>query len=212
MPHATHPLPEHGAPAAPSIRLLLWQVQSPINLGMILRIAETFAAPVHVFDPSDALGDPQRRETIGDFACGALERRPPQAVAGQAQLRELRGPGRLVATTIDGAVPLTDFTWRAGDLVAIGNEYDGLPAELVAAADVRLCIPLPDVHVPKPKSRSPIDPARAAGVSREGRPNLNAAMATAIIAYDAYCKLHGAAAAGRPAGRGLRAAMARLLG
>lgn len=171
----------------PSLRLLLWQLQSPINVGMILRLAETFRAPVHAYDPAGVLTDGARRDTVSDFACGALERNPPKAVAGIGALGGLRSGRRLIATTIEpGAVPLTGFTWRAGDLVAIGNEYDGLPAELTAHADVRLWIPLPDGYVPKPRAHAPIDPLRAESVARDGTPNLNAAMATAIIVYDAY--------------------------
>lgn len=174
----------------PAIGLLLWRLQSAINVGMILRLAETFQARVYAYDLAGLLADRARRDTISDFACGALERHPPETVAGVEALTSLRRGRRLIATTIEpGAIPMTDFTWRAGDLVAIGNEYDGLPSAIVSSADVRLWIPLPVVPVPKPKARSPIDPERARGVAREGTPNLNAAMATAIIVYDAYRQL-----------------------
>jgi tRNA (cytidine/uridine-2'-O-)-methyltransferase len=179
-----------GGKEVPSPGLLLWQLQSPINVGMILRLAETFRAPVYVYDPAGVLSDGARRDTVSDFACGALERHPPEAVTGIGALAGLRRGRRLIATTIEpGAVPLTEFTWRAGDLVAIGNEYDGLPAAVTADADARLWIPLPDVYVPKPRAHAPIDPLRAEGVARDGTPNLNAAMATAIIVYDAYRQL-----------------------
>jgi tRNA G18 (ribose-2'-O)-methylase SpoU len=163
---------------------------------MILRVAETFAARVSVYDPTGVFGDATRRSTISDFACGALQRHPPRRVASLEGIVALRKGCRLIATTIEaGAVSLTDFVWRQGDLVAIGNEYDGLPEELVLKADVRLCIPLPDIPVPKPRSHTPIDPTRDHSVAREGTPNLNAAMATGIILYDAYRRLTAANAA-----------------
>ncbi len=42
------------------------------------------------------------------------------------------------------------------------------------------------VWTPKPRSISPIDPARVAPVTRDGEPNLNVAVAGAIICYAAY--------------------------
>jgi len=93
----------------------------------------------------------------------------------------------LVATTITSdTVALPDFAWQQGDVVALGNEYDGLPAELVRDAAVRLRIPMPDGYAPKPLSRHPIDPSRTAPVTRQGKPSLNVAVSAGIIAYSAY--------------------------
>ena len=55
--------------------LLLVDLRSPINFGMCLRLAETFAMDVLVFDPSGLTADTGKRQTISDFACGALERK-----------------------------------------------------------------------------------------------------------------------------------------
>jgi tRNA G18 (ribose-2'-O)-methylase SpoU len=167
--------------------LLLYDLRSPINIGMILRLAETFQLQVSIFDPAHVLRDEARLRTISDFACGALQRRPPRMLAGAVQLRQLRRGVRLIATTIEGkASALPEFEWQNTDVLVLGNEYDGLPADLVASAEARLHIPMPDGYVPKPKSLAPIDPTRVAPVANDAKPNLNVAVAAGILCYTRY--------------------------
>jgi tRNA G18 (ribose-2'-O)-methylase SpoU len=164
------------------IRLLLWDIRSPINFGMLLRVAETYRAPIAAFGTEHSLS-----ATARDFACGALERVGYTEIENVAGLRTWQGKSRLVATSIErGSESLPDFHFVPGDVIALGNEYDGLPAELESRADCKLRIPMADVWTPKPRSSSPIDPNRTAPVAREGSPNLNVAMAGAIICYAAY--------------------------
>jgi tRNA G18 (ribose-2'-O)-methylase SpoU len=166
----------------PGIRLLLWNVQSAINLGMLLRVAETYRVPVGILGAGPVLS-----ATTSDFACGALERVGFTALSDAAAAHAWRGKGRLIATSIDrAAASLPEFCFTPGDVVALGNEYDGLPAEIDAAADCKIIIPMAEVWTPKPPSRSPIDPARSKPVARDGEPNLNVAMAGGIICYAAY--------------------------
>jgi tRNA G18 (ribose-2'-O)-methylase SpoU len=175
--------------AAPGPRLLLFALQSPIKVGMILRVAETYCCPVSIFDPHGILDNAERRKVVSDFACGALQRVPPAVFRGAEELGALYRHGRLIATAIEpDAVPLTDFTWQDADVVALGNEYDGLPRETVRAAAVRLRIPMPAVYTPKPPSWHPIDPARRTPVAHDGMPNLNVAVAAGILAYAAYIR------------------------
>jgi tRNA(Leu) C34 or U34 (ribose-2'-O)-methylase TrmL len=168
------------------LQVLLFDLQSAVNLGMILRVAETYKAAVHVFDRHRIFADRDRVKMVSDFACGALEREPPH-VADPCELAAICGSGRLIATTIEAdAMPLPEFKWRAGDLVAFGNEYDGLPEEVLAQAATRLRIPMPQGYTPKPASYNPIDPARTAPVSRDGQPSLNVSISVGILVYSAY--------------------------
>jgi tRNA (cytidine/uridine-2'-O-)-methyltransferase len=168
--------------AGPGIRLLLWGVQSPINLGMILRVAETYRVPIAAIGAERAV-----TSTTSDFACGALERAGFEHLADTAAARAWQGNARMIATSIDrDAVALPDFRFEPGDVVLLGNEYDGLPADVASNADARIVIPMADVWTPKPRSKSPIDPARSAPVSRDGQPNLNVAVAGGIVCYAAY--------------------------
>jgi tRNA G18 (ribose-2'-O)-methylase SpoU len=164
------------------IRLLLWDIRSPVNFGMLLRVAETYRAPIAAFGAEHSLS-----ATARDFACGALERVGYTEIDNLSSLRTWQGKSRLVATSIErSSASLADFRFLPGDVVALGNEYDGLPPELERGADSKLRIPMADVWTPKPRSSSPIDPGRTAPVARDGSPNLNVAMAGAIICYAAH--------------------------
>ena len=107
----------------PGIRLLLWEIQSPINFGMLLRVAETYHVPVGALGSRDVLADAGHNAMVSDFACGALTRRGFAALADPAAADAWRSGGRLVATSIDrDAVALPEFRFRPGDVVVLGND------------------------------------------------------------------------------------------
>jgi tRNA G18 (ribose-2'-O)-methylase SpoU len=169
------------------LEFLLVGLQSPINVGMILRVAETYQCRVSIYDPHRVLDDPTKFRTITDFACGAVARWGFRSLRDEAELDRIVTGRRLVATSIEaGASTLPDFHFRRGDLFALGNEYDGLSDALIARADKVVTIPMPNVWTPKPKSLNPIDPLRTAAVARDGQPNLNVAMSAGIICYAAF--------------------------
>jgi tRNA G18 (ribose-2'-O)-methylase SpoU len=172
---------------AHKLELLLYGLQSPINIGMILRVAETYQFRVSIYDRFRVLDDPERLRTIADFACGAVSRRGYQTLVDEPSPALARHGKRLVATSIvPSGYMLPDFDFRAGDVFALGNEYDGLPDAFVMRADTLLHIPMPVVWTPKPQSDKPIDPTRTAAVTRDGQPNLNVAMTAGIVCYAAY--------------------------
>lgn len=165
------------------VNLMLYDVQSGVNVGQVLRTCEMFQVWLQIYDPRKVLEDEQRRMTASDFSCGALERFNDVLVDDFAAYRKAN-KGRIIATAIGkSAVPLTEFEFKPGDTVLMGNEYDGLPDDVVAKADVNLFIPLPNGVVHKPRSKSPIDPSRAASVAQNGIPNLSVSIASSIMAF-----------------------------
>jgi tRNA G18 (ribose-2'-O)-methylase SpoU len=175
---------------------LLYGLQSPINIGMILRVAETYQFRVSIYDRHNVLEDAGKLETIADFSCGALSRRGFRKLEHYAGLAVMLEGRRLVATSIDrGSVSLPEYRFQAADVFALGNEYDGLPEDMLSRADLVLNIPMPQVWTPKPKSHNPIDPVRSKAVARDGQANLNVAMSAAIICYATFTGGLGCAAA-----------------
>jgi tRNA G18 (ribose-2'-O)-methylase SpoU len=171
----------HGALG---LEFLLYGLQSPINIGMILRVAETYQFRVSIFDQHRVLDDPEKFGTINDFACGAVSRWGFRILSDEPDLIQMLEGRRLVSTSIDPeACALPTYRFRSGDLFALGNEYDGLPDTVVDRADTALHIPMPPGWTPKPKSRNPIDPTRKGPVARDGQPNLNVAMTAGILCY-----------------------------
>lgn len=170
--------------------VIMWGLQSPINVGMILRSAEAFDYKCRFYDQSGVFNSAKNIETISDFSCGAYQRNGLDVSKTPAQALEGL-PGRLIATTTDrGALPAEEMAWEAADALIVGNEYDGLPQDFVARADAKVRIPLPDNYLPKPPSASPIDPARGRSVV-VGAPSLNVAVATSIFCYLAYQRSSG---------------------
>ncbi len=169
------------------IELLLFGLQSPINLGMILRVAETFKIRVSILDLVHVLADPEKKKATEDFACGAMARRPPEPFDDPAIVAQMRQGRRLIATSIGpNSISLPKFEFQPGDIVVLGNEYDGLPDDVFASADALLNVPMPDGWLPKKRSHKPIDPSRMEPVARDGQPNLNVAMTAGIICYAVY--------------------------
>ncbi len=170
--------------------VIMWGLQSPINVGMILRSAETFDCTCRFYDRYGVIDSAKNIETISDFSCGAYQRKgldvyktPVEALNGLV--------GRLVATTTDqAAMPVEEVEWQPNDALVVGNEYDGLNDDILAQANARIKIQLPDNYLPKPPSASPTDPRRGRNVV-VGAPSLNVAVATSIFCYLAYRRSSG---------------------
>jgi tRNA G18 (ribose-2'-O)-methylase SpoU len=176
-----------AALAGRELELLLYGLQSPINIGMILRVAETYQFQVSIYDQHHVLEDAAKVATIADFACGALTRHGFRDIKDEAALAQMLQGRRLVATSIArSTASLLDHRFQRADIYALGNEYDGLPDKMLAGADVVLNIPMPEIWTPKPKSFNPIDLTRTKAVARDGQPNLNVAMSAGIICYAAF--------------------------
>jgi tRNA(Leu) C34 or U34 (ribose-2'-O)-methylase TrmL len=178
-----------SAPAAVNLRLefLLYGLQSPINIGMILRVAETYRFRVSIYDRYGVLENAEKFHTVKDFSCGAVDRQGFRLIRDDALLGKMLEGRRLLATAIEcSTAALPDHRFQNGDLFALGNENDGLPDELIGRAETVLHIPMPAIFTPKPASRHPIDPARTTPVARDGQPNLNVAISAGIICYSAY--------------------------
>jgi tRNA G18 (ribose-2'-O)-methylase SpoU len=162
--------------------ILLYNVRSGVNLGQIMRTLEQFQVWLRIYDP-DGVWARVDQKTVSDFSCGALWRFEDIFVKDFEAFRKSH-EGRVIVTCLDDeAVPLDEFKLREDDVIVMGNEYDGVPPEVIAAADVKLYIPLPKGFIPKSRSFSPIDPSRTESVNQNGVPNLSVSISTGIVAY-----------------------------
>src|SRR5690242_320671 len=83
------------------LELLLYGLQSPINLGMILRVAETYRVRVAIYDRHRVLDDPAKVATMEDFSCGAAARWGFRRIDDAMALSGLRQGRRFIATSIE---------------------------------------------------------------------------------------------------------------
>ncbi len=163
---------------------LLADIQSPINIGQILRTCQAYRHPlVYVYDPRRVFeGHPKE---VHDFSCGAIDRLKLERVNDLSDFLDSY-PGRKIATYLHkDSIPLGQFEFQQHDLILFGNEYTGLDERIVNLCNEQLVINLPSGQMPKSPSNSPID-SGVSFIKSEGTPCLNVAASAAIIAYQLY--------------------------
>lgn len=117
-------------------------VTDPENLGAIIRISAAFGVNALLLGPR--CGDPFSRRVLRVSMGTALKLPIVQSADLQTDLQQLKSAGvQLAATVLDpSAVLLHDYHRPARLGLMFGNEGDGLPSEVIAAADVKLTIPM----------------------------------------------------------------------
>ena len=151
--------------AAAPIWLIAERLRDPGNLGTMLRTGDAVGAGGLIL--VDECADPFSVEAVR-ASMGAIF---TQAIA-QARWDEflpwLRGgSGQLVAASLRDARPYREAPYRAPCFLLVGNESRGLPPEYEDACDLRVTIPM-----------------------RGRADSLNAAVAAAVLAYEALAKLN----------------------
>jgi tRNA (cytidine/uridine-2'-O-)-methyltransferase len=145
------------------MRLALFQPDIPQNLGAFIRLAACLDVPLDIIEPCGFPVDDKRirRAAMDYYDLATIVRHASWAAFRRGRL-EARAPGRLVLLTTAGADTLPDVTFQADDILLFGRESAGVPAEVHAAADVRVRIPL------RPGARSLNVALAAAMVLNEG--------------------------------------------
>jgi RNA methyltransferase, TrmH family len=140
--------------------VVLAELQDPGNLGTILRSAEAFGADGVLSLPGTVSAwNPKAVRA----SAGSIFRLPLLAISEQEALIHLRKAGvKIWTTTVHGAEP-ADLADLAGPVaLLIGNEGNGVSADLAIKADGALTIPCP----------GPVE-------------SLNAAVAASVLLYEA---------------------------
>jgi RNA methyltransferase, TrmH family len=169
----------HGTPLV----TVLIGVQDPGNVGTILRAAEAFGATGAATCPAGAIGtaDPLAPKALRASAGSALRLPLLRGIAPAVLLSQLRVSRVKIYAAVAGgafskkqaAVPVPrvlrpwEVDWKSASALLIGNEGSGLPEEIVRAADARVSIP------------------QATAITPVGIESLNAAMAAAVLLYEA---------------------------
>ena len=123
------------------MRLALYQPDIPQNTGALLRFAACMGIAVDIVEPCGFLLDDRRLRRAGMDYLAQVEL--ARHTSWQRFLEHGRGPGaRVVLLTTAGATPYLHYRFRRDDIVLVGRESAGVPAEVHAAADARLLIPM----------------------------------------------------------------------
>jgi tRNA (cytidine/uridine-2'-O-)-methyltransferase len=157
------------------MRLALYQPDIPQNTGAMLRLAACFGLGVDVILPAGFLFDDKRMRRAGMDYIDQVEMARHSAWSAYLESRQ-DARGRLLLLTTKGDRAYTDFSFAPEDSLLVGRESSGVPAEVAAAADARLVIPM-----------------------RPGLRSLNVAMAAAIVTAEAIRQLNSSKSNARQA-------------
>ena len=139
-------------------------LRDPGNLGTMLRTADAVGAGGLIL--IDDCADPFSVEAVR-ASMGAVFTVPLATARWADFLSWLRGgPGQLVAASLREALPYRGAPYAAPCFLLVGNESRGLPEDYEAACDLRVTIPM-----------------------RGRADSLNAAVAAAVLAYEALAAL-----------------------
>lgn len=143
--------------------IVLAGLQDPGNLGTIIRSAEAFGADGIVCLPGTV--NPWNPKVVRASA-GSIFRLPILTVSEPEALTQFRESGvRVFTTTTQGAQPADLVDLASPVVLLIGNEGNGVPADLAIKADGAITIPCP----------GPVE-------------SLNAAVAASVLLYEAACQ------------------------
>ena len=123
------------------MRLALYQPDIAGNVGTILRLAACWEIPVDIILPCGfPVSDAQLRRAAMDYGQEADVTRHVDYDA--FVVARLQRGARLVALTSAGETPLPDARFAADDVLLMGRESAGLPADVRDAAAMRVRIPM----------------------------------------------------------------------
>jgi tRNA (cytidine/uridine-2'-O-)-methyltransferase len=119
------------------MRIALYQPDQPGNVGSILRIGACFGIPVDIIEPCGfAFSDRALKRAAMDYgALANLQRH------GSWEAFETIVAGRIVLLTTRADVVLPAARFVETDILLLGSESGGVPAEVHARADLRVRIP-----------------------------------------------------------------------
>ena len=156
--------------AAP-IWLVAQALRDPGNLGTMLRTGDAVGAGGLIL--LDDCADPFSAEAVR-ASMGAVFTQAIARASWDEFLAWLRGPngkasGQLVAASLrEGALPYRNAPYRAPCFILVGNESQGLPEAYELACDLTVTLPM-----------------------RGRADSLNAAIAAAVLAYEALASFEG---------------------
>lgn len=122
------------------MRVALYRPDIPQNAGAIMRLAGCLGVGVDIIEPCGFVFDDRRvRRAVMDYvAMVDLTRH-----VSWAAFLAARVPGaRLLALAAGAETPHAAFAFARDDVLLLGRESTGLPAEVMATADSCLRIPL----------------------------------------------------------------------
>ena len=130
------------------MNVLIYHPTIPGNLGNVVRTAQGYEVhDFHIYDPNwSESNKPEFMERAITVSAGAWIKVQPKFIANESELERFMENynGKKIATVCNGknATWLYHLRCEPNDLIMLGNEKEGLPKEIIEAADLRITIPI----------------------------------------------------------------------
>ena len=121
------------------MRIALFEPEIAGNVGAVLRLGACFGVPIDLIEPMGFVWDDRRvRRTAMDY----IEHVEVTRHFGFDAFRATPPSGRLILFTTKGSGSAYDFTFAPDDILLFGKESGGVPADVAAACDAKVRIPI----------------------------------------------------------------------
>jgi tRNA (cytidine/uridine-2'-O-)-methyltransferase len=121
------------------MRIALYQPDIAGNVGAVLRTAACLAVPCDIIEPCGFAFSERALKRAGmDYAAQAQIFRHPDWDSFLGSLER----ARIVLMSSKASTPLPQFAFRPDDVILMGSESSGAPAEVHDRADARVYIPM----------------------------------------------------------------------
>jgi tRNA (cytidine/uridine-2'-O-)-methyltransferase len=126
------------------MRIAMFEPEIAGNVGAVLRLGACFGVAVDLIEPMGFTWDDRRvRRAAMDY----IDHVSIARHAGFDAFRQSTAAQRLVLFTTKASDTLYEFAFQPSDVLLFGKESAGVPAEVAAACDARLHIPIrPEVR------------------------------------------------------------------
>ncbi len=123
------------------VRLCLFEPDIPQNVGAAVRLAAGLACPLDLVEPFGFVFDPKklRRVALDYHRSASISRHANFKVFDDWRRSEGR---RLVLLTTRARTAYTSVCYAPGDILVCGSESAGAPADVHAAAELAVRVPL----------------------------------------------------------------------
>lgn len=121
------------------IDLALYQPDIPQNAGAAIRLCACLGMGLRVIEPC---GFPWDDRKIRTAAMDYIDRLTLTRHASWESFRRDTAGRRIVLLTTKTDISYYDFAFRHGDILLLGRESAGVPADVHEAADTRLTVPM----------------------------------------------------------------------
>ncbi len=123
------------------IELALFEPDIPQNVGSFIRLAACMGVGLNVIEPCGFVWDERKiRQVALDYMGHAHIRRHISFAHFEAWRKQ--GAPRVVLLTTKAPLTYVNFTFRPDDILLLGRESSGVPAEVMARCDARVTVPL----------------------------------------------------------------------